>query len=202
MEEEKSKQVFIDAEYNFLKAIPNPKVRLREFFNYQIQKYKGSINEEKMNRYLKNLSSSLLDPEEAGPFLKFYFEARDLYREGFFYSCIAMCRITAEKICKALVDVVNIPIKDKKRLLDLRFYNLIWVMSKLNIVDSEIFDHLDNIRRIGNNYIHSKGTLNSPLDSENVINSLGRLIDRTSSIFNKYDIVQGKLVPKSKKRQK
>jgi len=199
MEDKETKEVFVDAEYNWLKAIPNSAVRFKEFSDYQIQKYRDRIDEEKMSRYLKGLSSPLLDPEKAGPFLSFYIEARDLYREGFFHSCIAMCRITAEKMCEALVDIAKISPEDKERLLSLRFYDLVWVMLKLNIINSEIFDNLDNIRKIGNNYIHPKGSINPSLDSENVINSLGKLVDRTSSILNEYEIIQGKLVAKVKK---
>ena len=194
MEEKGMKEVFIDAEYNWLKAIPDFSVKLREFSDYQIEKYKTSLDEEKMNRYLKDSSSSLLDPKEVGPFLNFYFEARDLYREGFFYSCIAMCRITAEKMCEALVYIADIPAQDKKRILDLRLYDLIREMLKFKIIDSEIFTYLDDIRNKGNDYIHIGKDLNPELDSEKIIIVLGKLVDHTSSIFNKYNIVQGKLV--------
>jgi len=82
----------------------------------------------------------------------------------------------------------------------MRFYDLNWVMLKLKIIAPEIFDDLDGIRKKGNNYIHSKLSLNPKLDSEEVINALGRLVDRTSNIFNKHDIIQGKLVPKAKSK--
>ncbi len=199
MEDRGTKEVFIDAEYNSFKAILNSKLKLKAFSDYQIGKYKSSINEEKMNRYLKDLSSPLLDPEKAGPFLNFYIEARDLYREGFFHSCVAMCRITAERMCEALVDIVDISPEDKARLLSLRFYDSVWVMLKLNIINPEIFAELDKIRKTGNNYIHPKESINPSSDSENVINSLGRLVNSTSSIFNEYDIIQGRLTPKVKK---
>lgn len=199
MVEKGTKKVFIDAEYNWLKTIPDSQIKLREFAAYQLEKYKVSINEEKMNRYLKDLSSPLLDPREADPFLKFYFEARDLYREGYFHSCIAMCRITAEKICEALIYIANISAEDKKRFLEIRLYDLIWILMKLKIIDSVIFDSLEKIRKIGNCYIHPDAELNLNLDSEKAIIILGKLVDRTSSIFNNYDIVDGKLVPKIEK---
>ena len=199
MVEKGMKEVFIDAEYNWLKAISNSQVKLREFTDYQLEKFKTSINEEKMNRYLKDLSSPLLDPKEAGPFLKFYFEARDLYREGFFYSCIAMCRITAEKICEALIYITDISTEDKKRILEIRLYDRIWILLKLKIIGSAVFDNLEKIRKIGNNYIHPDAELNPNLDSEKAIIMLGKLVDSTSSIFNNYDIIDGKLVLKVKK---
>lgn len=199
MVERGMKEVFIDAEYNWLKAVPTSQVKLREFTDYQLEKCKASINEEKMNRYLKDLSSPLLDPKEAGPFLKLYFEARDLYREGYFYSCIAMCRITAEKICEALIYIANISAEDKKRLLETRLYDLIWILLKLKIADSVVFDNLEQIRKIGNSYIHTDAQLNPNLDSEKAIITLGKLVDSTSSIFNNYDLVDGKLVSKVKK---
>lgn len=199
MVEKGMKEVFIDAEYNWLKTIPDLQVKLREFTDYQLGKCKTSINEEKMNRYLKELSSPLLDHKEAGPFLKFYFEARDLYREGYFYSCIAMCRITAEKICEALIYIANFSAEDKKRLLEIRLYDLIWILLKLKIIDSVVFDNLEKIRKVGNSYIHPEAELNPNLDSEKAIIMLGKLVDSTSSIFNNYDIVDGKLVSKVEK---
>jgi len=201
MEDQDKKEVFIDAEYNWLKTILDPKIKLREFLDYQVEKYKSSINKEKISRYLKNLNSPLLDPEKSGPFLNFYMEARDLYREGFFHSCIAMCRITAEKMCETLVDVADITADDKTRLLNLRFYDLVWVMLKLNIIHPDIFTELNDIRKIGNNYVHPKESINPSIDSENVINSLGKLINRTSDILNQYDIIQGKLIPRVKNKK-
>jgi len=108
------KEVFIDAEYGSVKALSNTTIKLKNFSDYQIEKYRASLNEEKMNRYLEDLSSPLLDPKKAGPFLYLYIEARELYREGLFYSCVAMCRITAERMCKALVDLGNFSEEDKK----------------------------------------------------------------------------------------
>lgn len=199
MVEKGMKEVFIDAEYNWLKTIPASQVKLRKFTEYQLEKCKISINEDKMNRYLKDLSSPLLNPEESDPFLKFYFEARDLYREGYFYSCIAMCRITAEKICEALIYIADISDEDKKRLLEIRLYDLIWILLKLKIINSMVFDNLEKIRKIGNSYIHPDTDLNPNFDSEKAIIALGKLVDDTSSIFNSYNIVDGKLVFKVKK---
>ena len=98
--------VFINAVMNVFRCIPDPQARKVLLKKDLLDKYEWSLNDAKLERYLEQHASSLLFGGVT-PFMPFYQEARELYSEGYFYSCICVCGITYERIEREVVHRVK-----------------------------------------------------------------------------------------------
>lgn len=196
--------VLMDTEFNRFKILTGEE-RHDRTRNHLLRRYEDGLDEEKIERFLEDLGSPL---RYLTPFHDFFKEARELYREGFFHSCIAMCGITAEKISIDLLthrlSITAIKGKEEKDVteeviksfLELRFERLIGSIYHLGLIDEETKNALNEIRKKRNEYVHPKGPLTPSEDAGEVIRLLAKVIDKTSDVFKDFKMVDGKLVRK------
>ena len=140
-----------------------------------------------------------------GKYNDILFEARSLFIEGKFYSCIAMCGVTSEKIAKELFrDCLQYKIDNKiyslsddqsKTLSRVDMETTRRLLIKFKIVDESIGKSLKELEELRNNYVHGSGG-NLYNDAAKAIQYLHSIIEGTISVFKKYEIQNGILVPK------
>jgi hypothetical protein len=129
-------------------------------------------------------------------------EAIDSYTLGNFFSTIALCGMTAERLCYDFIDFVDVRIgekslndKQKQVLYKLPFHNLVeffWEIGSFNERTKILMFEIAGIR---NRHIHP--TMVRPAeDAINILNLLCKILEEKLSIFQFYDIKDGKLILK------
>ena len=143
---------------------------------------------------------------EYGRYSNLLLEARQLYLEGKYYSCVAMCGITAERIAKEVLrknllirkkkDEWNSPSDEQSEILDRIDMNSIReLLVKSGIVDNSLRKPFQSLAELRNKYSHATG--DSPNDdAKSAIEYLHQIIDGTVSVFVNYDISDGTFILK------
>lgn len=129
-------------------------------------------------------------------------EAVDSYILGNFYATIALCGMTAERLCYDFIDFVDIRIgekllnnKQKQVLYKLPFSSLVDFFWKIGSFNDRTKGLMFNISDIRNRHIHP--TMVRPAeDAINILNLLCKVLEEKLSIFQFYEINDGKLVLK------
>lgn len=93
--------------------------------------------------------------------VKFMPQLFRLYTYGMFYSAIAMAGVTAERSCYDLINVADIKIDgkalsndEKQAVTEMRFYDLVELLSKWGLIQDSTKQKLHEIRRTCNKYVH------------------------------------------------
>ncbi len=160
-----------------------------------ILRLKFNANFENMIARYKELPAIIVEYGRYSPLL---LEARELFIEGKFYSCVAMCGISAERIAKEILRN-NIKIKrDKKKwtlpsdeqssILDrLDMYALRELLVKSNIIDISLRKPFTELAELRNKYAHAL-QINPKKDAKAAIDYLHQIIEGTVSVIGKYKI--------------
>jgi len=133
-------------------------------------------------------------------------EARKLYVEGKFYSCVIICGVTSERIAKdilrKMIALKLLKKPDKTKILNFLkqldripmdvVYNSIIAVEAVNKSTRKTFEKLSKLR---DNYVHAR-RVESQEDAQKAIKYLHEIVEETVSVFKKYKIQQGKLVLK------
>jgi hypothetical protein len=127
-----------------------------------------------------------------GKYSDMLIEARFLYVLELYYSCVAMCGITAERIAK---DILNNSVffRDKSGELDTKedtknilervdMETIRELLIKSNIIDGKLRKPIQKLFKLRNAYVHSKG-LKPKEDSKKAIQHLHTIIDETFSLY-------------------
>jgi hypothetical protein len=136
-------------------------------------------------------------------------EAVQAYMLGMYNSAISLSCIAAERFCYDFIDISNITLnsrelnnKAKTYLYKIPLARLIEFFEDLNVIDKIAKDLLMKINDMRNGYLHPK--MKSPpdlkKDSLMALNLMCELAKHRLSIWNFYDIVDGKLVMKPQYR--
>lgn len=133
---------------------------------------------------------------EIGDYLGLLIEAKQTYVNGLYYSTVAMIGITAERFALDLSKGVNIDVKRSLKKHGQNQEGRLKVLKLFNLIEQGTFQNLEHIRKIRNNYIHSKNSINPKEDSIIVLN---KMIDVINIEFNsKYGINNGAITLKKK----
>ena len=136
-------------------------------------------------------------------YVKLLHEARKLYIEGRFYSCITMCGVTSERIAKDILKRIILIKKLDGTNPSIFFKQLdrvpMDVVRELIIsagaVDSSLRDDFTKLAGLRDKYVHAR-SIESQNDARKAVKHLHNIVEGTVSVFKKYKIQQGKLVPK------
>lgn len=166
------------------------------------QELEHKLNE-MIDRY-KRLPAVMVQHGESS---KLLYEARKLYVEGYYFSCIAMCGITVERIAKGLLlksvlfrkgNKLSLPSKDLiKELNRIEINTVRELLIKSGVIDKKLRNPFIKLAELRNKYVHSGGE-NLENDAKNAIDYLHVIIEGTVSVFKNFKIEDGKLVLKSK----
>jgi len=195
----KTIQVQIDSTPNVLNQFPEHAENIKNTFR---QKLEENLDEY-IDRY-KQLPALMI---HSGQYNELLLEARDLFIEGRFYSCVAMCGVTAERIAKELLNTCFLLVKDGDakipndnvcRVLERIDMDLIReLLIKGEIVNDALRKPFQELAKLRNDYVHARGG-NPEKDAKKAVEYLHEIIKHTISIFTKFEVKQGKLVPKTK----
>lgn len=140
-----------------------------------------------------------------GEYFELLKQARDLYLQGYFYSCVAMCGITAERILKDIFSKVLLvssrgkvvpPNKDAiKNLESFPAKSICKFLINSGIIDKKLRPNFQKLAELRNKYAHAAGK-NPEKDARSAVVHLHEIIKETVSIFKYFDIRKIKAVPK------
>ena len=143
---------------------------------------------------------------KTGPHVNLLIEARALFVEGKYYSCIAMCGITGERIAKDML-IRSVAIVNKKgkafhpkieynEVLDKIPMDIVRnLIVKSETVDADLNKPFQNLAEIRNKYAHGSGD-DQEKDAVKAMEYLQTIIDGTVSMFIDYKIENGRFIPK------
>ena len=193
--------VFLNMEMNAYRAIPDPMARKMILKKELLERYTESLDDAKLERYLAQHASSLLFAGVA-PFMPFYDEAHTLYNEGYFYSCVCVCGITAERIESEIVHRAKAkrgPEEYGRRREQFESEGgkgTIQFLAHLGVITKPVSERMVRLRRKRNEYAHPEGALAMPRDAGTCIDDLAFVINELADVFKHYEIRKGVLVHK------
>ncbi len=194
-------QVFINAEINAFRTIADPKARKAFLKSELLKRYKESLDEAKLERYLERHASGLL-LGGVTPFMRFYAEAHTLYNEGYFYSCVCVCGITAERVEAEIVRRAKSQIgaeeygKQRQQWENESHKGTANFLTHLGLITRSVADVLIRLWHKRTDYVHPSGPLQPADDAKSCIEDLAFVINELADAFKFFDIRDGVLVPK------
>lgn len=110
---------------------------------------------------------------DRGP-VRYYTQAKMLYRDVFYEATIMLCRSTAEMICYDRLDGAAHPFGSVQQVEKRNFRDLLrWIHDNDARIDAKCFQNLNDLYDIGNNYIHPKSGMTPTSDSLKSLHLLG-----------------------------
>jgi len=132
-------------------------------------------------------------------------EARELFKMGYFYSCVAMCGIVGERLIKdVLRDSMLISLKGEAQrpteeafdqLEHVDFSAIVRFLNKADLLNDDARKAADGLLRLRNTYAHARG-ISAEKDALAAISNLHIVVEGTVSVLKDYEIVNGKFVSK------
>jgi len=146
---------------------------------------------------------SLAVPRGNYEYLDLLTEARELYRLGHFYSCVAMSGIVSERLVKDLLrQTIMIskdeghPVKPTDKALDqlerVDMGALVRFCKEAALFDHPTSDAVTTLYELRNKYAHGRGR-DAARDSLKAIGLLHRLVEATVSIKSDFEFIGGRL---------
>ncbi len=185
----------------FLKAVFKTDEQAKSFFCRQkIGHFKRHIDE--MHARERELESIIIPGNgEASTFIyNLLKEARDLYVDGYFYGCIAICCVISERVMKDLArDSIRIadsqgirsPSDEALEKLERVDFRTLWeFLLKCGIISKEISKVTQKLAEMRNDYLHGNGA-NTQIDAKEAITNLTKILRGTVANFNNYDFREG-----------
>ena len=143
--------------------------------------------------------------KSGGDYVNLLVEARDLFKMGYFYACVAMCGIVNERLLKDLLrESVLISVNGKttppneeafEQLERIEISALIRFLNKMKLITDDMKRAATNLIELRNRYAHARGN-DPPADALKSIGFLQTMIDGTVSLLKDFEIKDGKLIRK------
>lgn len=194
----KSILIQIDTIPNILKS-PGQEKFVKEILREELEQDLDN----RISRYRELPAIMVQMRDEKDEYVKILHEARRLYVEGKFYSCVAMCGVTSERIAKDILKRI-IPVRKVNKATPSKFFKQLdripmEVVRELVIaagaVDSSLRNAFMKLASLRDKYVHARW-IGSQKDAQKTIKYLHEIIEGTVSVFKEYKIQKGKLVPK------
>jgi hypothetical protein len=139
-------------------------------------------------------------------YLGLLLETRELFVNGYFYSCVAMCGIVGERLVKDLFRTSVLIRKNGNteqlteaaldQLERVETIGIIEFLKKADVLEGGAADAAKNLGKLRNDYAHSRGK-KPEADAIKAIKMLHTLVEGTVSAFKDFEIKDGKFVPKT-----
>jgi hypothetical protein len=139
-------------------------------------------------------------------YLALLLEARELFVNGYFYSCVAMCGIVGERLVKDMfrASVLVRRNGNTERPTDAVFDQLEYIdisriiefLKKAELLGGDAAKAALKLGKLRNTYAHARGK-DREADATEAIKELHALVEGTVSVFKDFEIKEGKLVPKT-----
>ncbi|MBL7148564.1 MAG: hypothetical protein ISS80_00650 [Candidatus Cloacimonetes bacterium] len=181
---DKSKKVYLDTIPNLLKESKNEK-KISELLLTQFNDKIAEI----IDRY-KTLPAIVVD---LGVYTESLKEARQVYIEGYFYSCVAMCCVTAEKIAKNILienlflqkddNFENTPEEAIKSFEKINLETIREILIKSNLISINLRKPYKKLAELRNRYMHRREITATKSDAISALNFLNLIIEETVSLI-------------------
>jgi len=136
-------------------------------------------------------------------YLQLLTEARELYRSGHFYSCVAMSGIVAERLVKNLLRQTIMVSKDERdpvkptdtafdQLERVDMSSLVRFCKETGLIDPPTSSAVTALYELRNKYAHGRGK-DAAKDSLNAIVLVHQLVEATVSIKPDFEFIDGRL---------
>ncbi|MFX0202953.1 MAG: hypothetical protein ACFFCW_43170 [Candidatus Hodarchaeota archaeon] len=153
----------------------------------------GAVDEESLTHHkyerLSKLPPLLI---EVGPYCELLREARDVFVDGHFYACVAMCGISFERFQR-----------DKAKPYGATREHNMWqvrdMLKKNRVIKSETLKLCEEMAKLRNDYAHGHG-LNPKEDALKALKWMHFFIGNETSLMRDYVIVNGMLSRKDAER--
>jgi hypothetical protein len=142
---------------------------------------KKSLSQHKEER-LSQLPPLLI---EAGPYCELLREAREVFVDGHFYACVAMCGISFERFQRDQAKAYGA--KQKQKMWQVRD-----ILQKNNVFSSESFTFCEDMADLRNEYAHGHGQ-NPKGDALKALMWMHSFIDNETNLMRDYVIENGVL---------
>jgi hypothetical protein len=144
----------------------------------------GAMDEKSFDHY-KNVRLSQLPPLliEAGSYCELLREARDVFVDGHFYACVAMCGISFERFQRDKAEPYGATRKHK-------IWQVRSILQKNNILSSGSLILCENMANLRNDYAHGEG-LKPEEDAIKALAWMHSFIDNETNLMRNYVIVNG-----------
>jgi hypothetical protein len=150
-----------------------------------------------------DLPSLIIKRRPSAEYLDLLQEARELFRVGYFYSCVAMCGIVSERLIKDLLrqSVLVLDEEQTKQPSDEAFDQLervdssaiIRFVNKAGLLNDGARKAAEYLIQLRNKYAHARGT--SPkADALDAIKHLHDVVEGTVSLLRDYEFSEGRLI--------
>jgi len=191
------REVYLD----LLPNQPKDEIGRQNAANRLTQEFEGRL-EASIERQWQ-LPPIIVNPE--GEYLALLLEARGLYIDGRFYSCVAMCGIVNERLIKDTIRASVLIEKDGKverpesKVFDQLEYadlsSLAKFIREAGLLSEEAFSAAIDLVRLRNAYAHARGR-QSQNDALKAIKYLHQVVEGTVSVFKDHEIKDGVFVRK------
>ena len=152
---------------------------LAEISSELADEYRAKI-EDKVKRWATATVVQRFDDTAA---TRAYIQAKMLYRDGFYEATIMIARSIAEMFCYDRLDRMPNPFGTREQIEQKNFRPLLkWLNENDPSVNSKVFDNLNSLYDLGNNYVHPKAGYDAKEDSLKALHLIGE------SLFEVYGI--------------
>jgi hypothetical protein len=196
-DEPQYRKVFID----FLPNQPQTDQSRENFRGILRQSLEGRLEDSVARMWV--LPRLAVKPE--GEYLALLLESRELYVDGRFYSCVAMCGIVGERLVKDVLRGSVLIQKDgaatapSEKAFDqfehVEVSGIISFLKEAAILSDDAARAARNLGELRNAYSHARGK-DAQSDALKAIQLLHTLVEGTVSIFRDFEIKDGAFVPK------
>jgi len=139
-------------------------------------------------------------PSISKPYSELLIEARELFEDGHFYSCVAMCGIVGERLIKDVLRNSVLIEKDGKnqhpsdaafdQLEHVEVYGIVNFLDKAGLLGNDAVTAARKLGDLRNAYSHARGK-DPEKDALDAIIFLHKIVDDTVSIFKGFDLQHG-----------
>lgn len=187
----------------FIDFLPNwPRTdETREMIREQFRKRFEQGLDTSVERVWDLSALALLEP--SSPYIALLVEARQLYVEGHFYACVAMCGIVAERLVKDALRATVLVAKDGRaetpgdvafdQLERVESMGLVGFLEKAGVLEPDAAKAARKIVELRNAYAHARGK-NPDADAGKAIAHLQTIVEGTVSMFRDFEIRDGVFV--------
>ncbi len=141
-----------------------------------------------------------------GEYVSLLFEARDLFVDGYFYSCVAMCGIVGERLIKDLLrasvlihkaGIATRPSDEASNQLErVDISSISRFLNKAQLLDDAAHKAARDLGELRNDYAHARGK-DPHKDAKKAIDLLHTLVEGTVSVFKDFEPTDKGFAPKA-----
>jgi hypothetical protein len=124
-----------------------------------------------------------------------YIQAKMLYRDGFYEATIMVCRSIAEMVCYDRLECMSHPFGATQDVERKNFRDLLkWLLRNDCRITTKVFDNLNSLYDLGNNYVHPKAAQCPKDDSIRALHLIGEAVFEVYGVKSPSEMMTGRTI--------